>query len=185
MLLTRRGCSLGFLPLFIFLATSAISVYAQSTALQFVSVPPCRIADTRGPVGEFGGPTMDGNTERDFPIPQSACGIPGSAAAYSLNVTVVPAGSLNYLTIWPTGQQQPVASTLNSYDGRVKANAAIVPAGTNNAVSVYVTDKTDVILDIDGYFKPAGTSTLAFFPLTPCRVADTRGPNGPLGGPTM
>ncbi len=171
-----------FLFIFILATTGA---YSQSTALQFVSVTPCRIADTRNPPGQFGGPTMDGNTERDFPIPLSACSIPPAALAYSLNVTVVPAGSLNYLTIWPTGEPQPVVSTLNSYDGRTKANAAIVPAGTNASVSVYVTDKTDVILDIDGYFVPASTSTLAFFPLTPCRVADTRGSNGPLGGPTM
>ena len=44
---------------------------------------------------------------------------------------------------------------MNSLDGRVKANAAIVPAGASGAVSVYVTDTTDVVLDIDGYFAPA------------------------------
>ena len=56
----------------------------------------------------------------------------------------------------------------------MKANAAIVPAGANGAVSVYVSDTSDVVLDIDGYFAPAGKSTLAFYPLPPCRVADTR-----------
>lgn len=45
----------------------------------------------------------------------SACGIPATASAYSLNITVVPrAGTLGYLTVWPTGQPQPVVSTLNS-----------------------------------------------------------------------
>jgi hypothetical protein len=34
------------------------------------------------------------------------------------------------------------------------ANAAIVPAGTAGAVDVYVTNPTQVILDIDGYFAP-------------------------------
>jgi hypothetical protein len=34
------------------------------------------------------------------------------------------------------------------------ANAAIVPAGANGAVSIFVTDPTHVILDIDGYFAP-------------------------------
>lgn len=160
-----------------------VSLHAQ-TALQFVNVPPCRVVDTRGATGPFGGPVMGANSSRSFAIPQGACNIPSSAAAYSLNVTVAPSGKLNFLTAWPTGQTQPVASTLNS-DGRIKANAAIIPAGTNGAVSVYVTDKTDVILDIDGYFAPASTSTQGFFPLTPCRVADTRGATGPLGGPAM
>ena len=63
---------------------------------------------------------------------------------------------------------------MNSPDGRIKANAAIVPAGTNGAVSVFVTDTTDVILDIDGYFAPPGSETYQFYPLTPCRIVDTR-----------
>jgi hypothetical protein len=60
----------------------------------------------------------------------------------------------------------------------VKANAAIVPAGYQGAVSVYVTDTTNVILDIDGYFAPPGSGTYQFYPLTPCRLVDTRGADG-------
>jgi hypothetical protein len=120
-------------------------------------------------------------------VPQSGCGIPASAAAYSLNVTVVPIQSLGYLTIWPAGQAQPNVSTLNSTDGRVKANATITPAGTSGGVSVYASDATQFILDIDGYFVPAGTSAsgLEFYPLTPCRIVDTRNPTGALGGPSL
>jgi hypothetical protein len=77
-----------------------------------------------------------------------------SAAAYSLNVTVVPDATLSYLSAWPTGSAQPFVSTLNSLDGAVVANAAIVPAGTNGAISVFVTNNTHVILDINGYFAP-------------------------------
>jgi len=155
-----------------------------SAALQFVPVTPCRVADTRNGNEPFGGPELSARSTREFDIPQSACSIPPTALAYSLNVTVVPPGPLGYLTIWPTGETQPYVSTLNS-DGRVKANAAITPAGTNGGVSVYVSDATEVILDIDGYFVLAGTATLAFYPLTPCRIADTRNPTGPLGGPSI
>jgi len=153
--------------------------------LRFVAVTPCRVVDTRNAAGTFGGPAIPGGGSRNFPIPQGSCGIPATAAAYALNATVVPHGSLNYLTIWPTGSSQPVVSTLNSYDGRVKANASVVPAGSNQGVSVFVTDTADVILDINGYFVPANGSALAFFPLTPCRVADTRNPTGALGGPQL
>jgi uncharacterized repeat protein (TIGR03803 family) len=149
-------------------------------ALQFVTVTPCRLVDTR-PQNGGSGP-IPGGTFQDFPISGAPnCGIPASAAAYSLNVTVVPQGSLGYLTIWPAGQPQPVVSTLNSVDGRVKADAAILPAGANGEVSVYVTNTTDVILDIDGYFAPVSGSTLAFYPITPCRVADTRVDTFPTG----
>ncbi|MGA2904886.1 MAG: YncE family protein [Candidatus Korobacteraceae bacterium] len=161
---------------------------ASSDAVQFVLVTPCRVADTRQPDGPFGGPYLSGGTSRSFAVPQSDCNIPNTAIAYSLNVTVVPLqGELRYLTLWPTAIPQPLISTLNSYDGRVKANAAIVPAGAEGAVSVYVTDSTHVILDINGYFLwPAG-STLQFYPLPPCRVADTRNSNYPqgLGPPSL
>jgi hypothetical protein len=77
---------------------------------------------------------------------------------------------------------------MNSLDGRIKTNAAIVAGGANQAVSIYVTDTTDVILDINGYFTPLpNPNALAFYPLAPCRVADTRDShksNG-LGPPSL
>ena len=171
--------------LVVFIATAG-SFAQTTTPLQFVPVTPCRVVDTRNATGPFGGPALSARTSREFNIPQGACKIPSSAVAYSLNVTVVPQVTLGYLTIWPSGQPQPLVSTLNSVDGRVKANAAITPAGSNGGVSVYVTNETQVILDIDGYFVPKGTaSALAFYPVTPCRVVDTRNAVGPLGGPFM
>ncbi|HUQ90512.1 MAG TPA: hypothetical protein VM120_02445 [Bryobacteraceae bacterium] len=155
------------------------------SALRFVPVTPCRVFDTRN-TGPFGGPRMGAGATRDVNPTQSSCNIPSSAAAYSLNATVVPAGPLSYLTLWPVGKPQPQVSTLNSFDGRIKANAAIVPAGTNGAVSVFVTDPTDVVLDINGYFVPsAAGGNLAFYPVTPCRIADTRNPTAPFGGPAL
>jgi len=154
---------------------------------RFVPVAPCRVADTRAATGAFGGPSMDDDSTRSFRVPQSGCGIPTTAQAYSLNVTVVPKGSLSYLTLYPTGQPKPLVSTLNSFGGDVVANAAIVPAGLNGEVSVYASNSTDVILDIDGYFDtPSGsTSSFSFYPASPCRVADTRNPAGSLGGPAL
>ena len=162
---------------------------APPSPSQFVPVTPCRIVDTRNPDGTFGGPAIPGqHPSRDFPLSESdnPCGIPPTAVAYSLNVTVVPITTLSYLTIWPSSQVRPMVSLMNSLDGRIKANAAIIPAGSpNGSVSVYVTETTNVVLDIDGYFSTPSDSTLAFYPLTPCRVADTRNPNGDLGGPFL
>jgi hypothetical protein len=53
----------------------------------------------------------------------------------TLTVGVTPVAASGFVTsIWPTGQSLPVVSTLNSYDGRVTANAA--PAGTNGSISI-------------------------------------------------
>ena len=159
--------------------------------LSYYPVAPCRLADTRGNglTGVFGQPTMGVNATRTFPLPQSVCNIPAAALAYSLNVTVVPVGPLEYLTAWPAGQTQPLVSTLNSYDGSIVANAAIVPAGQAGAISVFVTGQTDVILDINGYFGPAGgTGALSFYTAVPCRVVDTRagqGTSGQFGPPSL
>ena len=157
-----------------------------SPALRFVPITPCRVADTRSPAGAFGGPSLTARVPRDFAIPSGACGVPGSAQAYSLNVTVIPKGALQFLTVWPSGQEQPNVSTLNAFDGRIKANAAIVPAGANGAITAFASDDSHLVLDINGYFVPAATpSALAFFPTTPCRVVDTRSPNGSLSGPFL
>jgi len=101
------------------------------TPLTFHSMTPCRVADTRNNKGAFGGPALTGGAARDFFLPLGACDIPASARAYSMNVAVVPRGPLGFLTVWPSGQSRPLASTLNSLDGRVRSNAAIVPAGAN------------------------------------------------------
>ena len=153
--------------------------------LQFYPLPPCRVLDTRNPAGMFGGPSLVSGGSRSFPIQSSSCGVPTGAAAYAFNVTAVPQGPLGFLTAWPTGQTQPYVSTLNSYDGTVLANAAIVPAGANGAVSFYATNNTDLVVDINGYFAPPGTGGLNFYTAVPCRLVDTRNPSGPLGGPTM
>lgn len=154
--------------------------------LQFYPLLPCRVLDSRGASGAFGGPALSGGgSGRPFPVASSGCGAPATAAAYSLNVTVVPRGTLGYLTAWPAGQDQPFVSTLNSYDGAVIANAAIVPAGIAGSVSFFASNTTDIVVDINGYFAAPGFGGLNFYTLSPCRLVDTRNATGALGGPTI
>ena len=181
---------------------------SMSNGLYFVPVQPCRLVDTRWPTNTFGGPFLAAGSTRNFAIRFSAnsdtgnfpgaCAsapIPGNAdvQAYSLNVTVVPKGTLRWLTVSPSNSSidPDKVSTLNAYDGRTKANAVIVPADTsdnNRAISVFAKDATDVLIDISGYYVPQSTpSSLAFYPLPPCRAVDTRDAargNG-LGAPTL
>jgi hypothetical protein len=70
------------------------------------------------------------------------------------NATVIPFGSLGYLTLWPYGQTQPVVSTLNATDGSITNNMAIVPAGVAGRVNAFANGITQLILDISGYFAP-------------------------------
>jgi hypothetical protein len=70
-----------------------------------------------------------------------------------LNATVVPSGSLGYLTLWPAGESQPTVSTLNAGDGAITSNMAIVPTSNGN-IQTFSSNPTQLILDISSYFAP-------------------------------
>lgn len=146
-------------------------------ALDFYPVTPCRLSDSRvgsGFAGLFGPPSLAGGVSRSYPLLSANCSVPPAAQAYSLNATVVPSVALAYLTLFPAGGARPLVSTLNSFDGATVANAAIVPGGNGGAIEAYVTNSTDLIFDINGYFAPGGGASLKYTPVTPCRIADTR-----------
>ena len=178
----------------------AVSVYVSNTtnvvldidgyfapsggsSLEFYPLTPCRVVDTRNANGDLGGPYLQGGQQRNFPVLESTCGIPNTAQAYSLNFTAIPKhGSLGYLTVWPEGLPKPLVSTLNDPTGTIVANAAIVPAGTGSGITVYPSDDTNLAIDVNGYFAPAGTGGLSLYVVTPCRVLDTRHAGGAFTG---
>lgn len=140
--------------LFLALIASHSSLARAQTPMGFVPISACRAVDTRKATGPLGGPLMTGGSTRSFPLRSSSCGIPANASAYSLNVAVLPPGALDFITVWPTGQLRPSTVTLNDPGGAVLDNAAIVGAGANGAISVYVTNPTHIIFDVNGYFVP-------------------------------
>src|SRR5262249_23721362 len=94
-----------------------------------------------------------GGSSRTFPIQSSTtCVIPAVAKAYSFNITVVPPGPLGFITAYPTGESLPLAATVNSPQGFIVGNAAVVPAGTNGMIDIFASDRTEVVIDINGYY---------------------------------
>src|SRR5262249_3248384 len=138
---------------------SLVANQDPTTGLVFIAISPCRIADTRpqpfgsNKTGAFGPPALVGQQTRAFPIPQSNCGIP-SSAAYSLNFTsVTPIGQpVGYLSAFPTGQQVPNfpdTAVLNAPLGGMINNAVELAGGPDGGIQVYTTDKTDLVIDIN------------------------------------
>ena len=133
----------------------AVSAAAQTGPYQFFAVPPCRIVDTRNPTSTNGGPIMGNNSQRDFMV-RGICGVPTSAKAVSLNVTITAATQPSFLTLWPSGGTRPVVSTINfTPSDPALANGAIVGLSTNTSdLSVFNSSgNVHVILDVTGYFQ--------------------------------
>jgi hypothetical protein len=124
-----------------------------SLATTFVAVTPCRVFDTRNANGPYGGPRLIANVTRNFDIDSGPCtGIPAGVAAYSMNFGAILADGDGFITFWPAGTTQPVVSSINTLTGRVIANAAIVPAGSGGAISVFPNTGVHLYGDINGYF---------------------------------
>jgi len=137
-------------------------MYADPTLLpsptDFHTLDPCRVADTRNPAGLSGGPALGANTTRTFPV-AGICGVPSTAIAVAINVTVVNATDLGNLRVYPAGGGTPGASTINFTVNKVRANNAVIPLGTGGEIGVRCdmpagsTGQTDFLFDVTGYFE--------------------------------
>jgi hypothetical protein len=153
----------------LFVGTGMVAREAQAVSgpFQYFAVTPCRLADTRSAsynVGAFlnGTPSISGTVTRAF-FTKGMCGVPGTAAAVTLNATVVNPTGQGWLALWPAGTVWPGISTLNFSAGAgATANGAIVPlsgctspCGDLNVVYGVVpsANTTDLVLDITGYFQ--------------------------------
>ena len=126
-----------------------------SLAAQYYTVTPCRVADTRGPTGPYGGPALNANADRSFVI-VGQCGIPATARAVAYNFTVTQPTALGDVRMVPAGIALPLASTLNWRAGQTRANNAIVPlppTGDINAHVDQVSGTVQLLIDVVGYFQ--------------------------------
>jgi hypothetical protein len=145
----------------------AISLSSSAPAdgpFRFYSVTPCRIVDTRDPIGPNGGPALGHGEVRAFPahgLLARPCGIPPDARAVSLNVCVFNPSSAGHLIMFATGDPVPAISTIN-FEASVaaRANGAVVSLGSDASYQVSVQaglaglgNSVNVSLDVTGYYR--------------------------------
>jgi hypothetical protein len=124
-----------------------------SLGLDFYTVTPCRVLDTR-----VNGYALLSGMQQLFPV-AGRCGIPADAAAVSLNVTVATPGSEGHVTLFPGDALPPATSTLNFRTGVTRANSAILPLAGNGIGALAARSfllsggRVDVIVDVNGYFR--------------------------------
>jgi hypothetical protein len=128
---------------------------AEPRPLNFYSVSPCRLIDTRDPAAPLGGPALQAGTARSFTA-LGVCGIPSTARAISVNLTVTSPSTAGDLRLYPAGLAQPLVSSMNYGPGQTRANSGSLPLGTGGAFTVICAQTTgtvQLILDVNGYFQ--------------------------------
>jgi hypothetical protein len=122
----------------------------------YYTVAPCRLLDTRRPVGASGGPALAAGETRSFPV-GGACGVPVDAVAVAVNVTVVEPTASGHLTLYPAGGPQPGTSNVN-FRTRTRAASAVLALGvagqaTAHYASAAPAGSAHLVLDVAGYFR--------------------------------
>ncbi|MEO6324495.1 MAG: hypothetical protein ABIT01_13560 [Thermoanaerobaculia bacterium] len=139
---------------FIHAATNASVYDFELAGTQLYTVVPCRLVDTRGAAGPFGGPSLSDGTPRTFVVP-GACAIPSGAVSVAGNITIVAPGMDGDLRVFAAGGS-PAPSTAISYRAQgTRANNFSSLLGLGGGLSVQTTTagSTDFILDVVGYFR--------------------------------
>jgi hypothetical protein len=117
----------------------------------FYTVAPCRAIDTRSlPPGA----PLTAGVSRTFPIAGN-CGVPLTARAVSLNLTVTGGTRTGNVKLYPGDTPVPTTSSLNFTAGLTRANNAISLLGTNGDLAALLTPAgtAHVIIDVNGYFE--------------------------------
>ena len=124
---------------------------SDNTAKQFYPVTPVRALDTRYGTGGVSSPVGQGASIA-LTI-RGANGIPAGASAIVMNTTAVTPNAASFLTAWPTGVTQPLASNLNYVAGDIVPNLVQVGIGSNGKVSLFNNaGSVDLVVDLTGYF---------------------------------
>lgn len=135
---------------------------------------PARLLDTRADgsttdgIGQGAGLQTGGSTTEVQVVGRA--GVPANATTAILNVTVTGAQGPGFVTVWPCGTDRPNASSLNFAAGSTVPNGVVSKIGAGGKVCLYVSNATQLLADIGGYFTDASP----FRPLLPARLLDTR-----------
>ena len=125
--------------------------------LDFHTTSPCRVVDTRTASGMQGGPALAAGATgtRTFQV-AGLCGVPATASAVELNVTVVSPSTGGFLRIEGGDDSAAGTSALDFAAGAVRSNNAVARLGTAGDLAVTASmpsGTAHVVIDVTGYFQ--------------------------------
>lgn len=144
------------------------------TGSGLLRLQPTRLLDTRTTTKIAPG------TSRRVQI-SGVAGIPGMDAevpptAVVLNLTATNPTAATFLTAWPAGQAQPLASDLNVRPGETRPNLTMVKLGPTGAVDIYNNAGTvDLVVDVFAYYAGGVVVDPALEVLDPPQAAAVTG----------
>jgi hypothetical protein len=143
---------------------------APAASAAYVSVQPCRLADTRINSGFVRLDTLT------IQVPaRGICGVPANATSLALTLTVDRPDAAGYLTAWPADQARPNASNVNFGGSQIRANSSITRLDSSGNFRVFTSVRSQVVIDVVGAFVPASSSAAGRFVTRPStRVFDSR-----------
>ena len=159
------------------LAKNTFAYIANQLTDGYVSLAsPTRIMSTRDGVGVTQAKVTAGGT-RTLQVTGTA-GIPSSATAVALNVTVTNATLASFVSVFPTGSvasgTTPNTSNLNFSANQTIPNMVIVQLPASGQLTFFnESGSVDILADAVGYYTQGGGDR--FNAVTPDRVLDTRG----------
>jgi len=131
-----------------------VGYFENGTGDMFHPLTPARIQDSRPApetVGAYATPWTAG-TNRTVAV-TGIGGVPVGATAILTNVTVTSTSAESFLTVYPTGQTKPTASSLNWKAGVTVANAVTAKVGTGGSISMFNNSgSVNVIADVAGWY---------------------------------
>jgi len=140
-------------------------------------VVPARLLETRD---EPGFTTVDdlrvaeGRVPADSEIELEVAGrgdVAADADAVIMNVGAIFPSADGFLTVYPCGEDRPLASSLNyAANAPAVSNAVFTQIGDDGKVCIYSLAETDMIVDVNA-FNPAGAQPM---PVGPARLLETR-----------
>jgi len=138
-------------------ATLAVLDVVVPVASSLFTLAPCRLLDTRNAAGPLGGPALAAGAIRSFNL-AGQCGVPTTARALSVNVTVTGPAMGGYLAAYAGGTTAPNTSVISFAAGQTRANNAIVGLsqdgnGTLAVRAAIPSGAVHFILDVNGYFQ--------------------------------
>jgi fibronectin type III domain protein len=118
---------------------------------RYVGLSPTRLLDTRTTQRVGPGTTHLLAVAGSGGVPTMGSAVP--PAAVVLNITVTDTTAASYLTLWPDGTAQPLASDLNWVAGDTLPNLIVVKLGADGSIDFYNgSGMTDVIVDVVGWY---------------------------------